>query len=100
MLEPYVLGGHWHVPSSFRRKHFFVATMEGVSLINSSGNFPSGFLFSRETVIFHVAYTLDLIMHVSCSIHLFRTLRSSIVLSIECRSPNRAMTYTQLTRPH
>jgi hypothetical protein len=99
MLEPYALGGRRHVPSSFRCKHFFVATMERVSLTHRSRNFPSGFPFSRGTVTLHVAYTLDLIIHVSCSIHLFRTLRSSIVLSMECRSSNRAMPYTQLTTP-
>jgi hypothetical protein len=36
MLEPYVLGEHWHVPSGFRREHSFVAAMEGASLINSA----------------------------------------------------------------
>jgi len=39
MLESYILGGHWRIPSGFRHKHFFVAAMEGVSLINPSRNF-------------------------------------------------------------
>jgi len=36
MLEPYVLGEHWRVPSVFRRKHTIVAAMEGASLIESN----------------------------------------------------------------
>jgi hypothetical protein len=55
MLEPYVLGEHWHVPSGFRREHPFVAAMEGASLINAT--YPhisvSGFLSSHAYATTH-----------------------------------------------
>jgi hypothetical protein len=44
MLEPHVLGEHWHSTSVLRRKHFPVAAVEGASLSDSTHKHVFGFL--------------------------------------------------------
>ena len=48
MLEPHVLGVHWHVPSVFCHKHPPVAAMEGASLSDSAHGTLSQFNYYRS----------------------------------------------------
>ena len=68
--------------------------MEGVGLINSSRNFRGWLPLQSRYSHIHVVYTLDLIMHVSCSIHFvsYVTLINSAIYGVSIIEP-----YTRLT---
>ena len=68
--------------------------MEGVGLINQSRNFRGWLPLQSRYSHIHVVYTLDLIMHVSCSIHFvsYVTFINSAIYGVSIIEP-----YTRLT---